>query len=52
MSEYQYYEFLALDHPLNRKQMADVRKWSTRAEITPTSFTNHYEWGLDRFMGR
>lgn len=45
MSEYQYYEFLALDHPLTRQQMAQVRKWSSRAEITPTRFTNHYEWG-------
>ena len=45
MSEYQYYEFLALDRPLTRKEMAALRDISSRAEITPTSFTNHYEWG-------
>jgi len=45
MSEYQYYEFRAVDRPLNSKEMAELRSLSTRAEITPTSFTNSYEWG-------
>jgi hypothetical protein len=45
MSEYQYYEFLALDRPLTREEMAALRSISSRAVITPTSFTNHYEWG-------
>lgn len=45
MSEYQYYEFRALDRPLSREQMAELRQLSTRAEITPTSFTNEYHWG-------
>lgn len=45
MSEYQYYEFAAIDQPLTRKEMAELRAVSTRATITPTSFTNHYEWG-------
>lgn len=45
MSEYQYYEFLAIDAPLDAKQMAALRALSTRAEITSTSFTNEYHWG-------
>jgi hypothetical protein len=45
MSEYQYYEFRAIDRPLDRKQMNELRALSTRAEITPTSFTNTYHWG-------
>ncbi|WP_049621307.1 hypothetical protein [Frateuria defendens] len=45
MSEYQYYEFAAIDRPLTRTEMAELRAVSTRAVITPTRFTNHYEWG-------
>src|SRR3954468_3238593 len=45
MSEYQYYEFRAIDRPLDRKEMDELRALSTRAEITPTSFTNTYHWG-------
>jgi hypothetical protein len=45
MSEYQYFEFAAVDEPLNEKQMAELRAISTRAEVTPTSFTNEYHWG-------
>jgi len=45
MSEYQYYEFAAIDRPLTRAEMAQLRAVSTRADITPSSFTNHYEWG-------
>ena len=45
MSEYQYYDFRALDRPLTRNEMAALRSISTRAAITATSFTNHYEWG-------
>lgn len=45
MSEYQYYEFLAVDQPLNERQQAEVRALSTRARITATSFTNEYHWG-------
>ncbi|MGW0517128.1 hypothetical protein [Crossiella sp. NPDC003009] len=48
MSEYQYYEFLALDQPLTEEQMIELRSLSTRAEITPTSFTNSYQWGSFR----
>ena len=45
MSEYQYYEFLALDRPLTAKQRAELRSISSRAEITATRFTNEYQWG-------
>ena len=45
MSEYQYYEFLAIDRPLSSKEMGELRRLSTRADITPTSFTNEYHWG-------
>lgn len=45
MSEYQYYEFAAIDRPLTRAEMARLRAVSTRAEITPSGFVNHYEWG-------
>jgi hypothetical protein len=45
MSEYQYYEFRAVDRPLTKQEMGALRAISTRAEITPTSFVNTYEWG-------
>jgi hypothetical protein len=45
MSEYQYYEFLAVDRPLTTTEQAEVRQLSTRARITATSFTNEYHWG-------
>ncbi|MBP2371870.1 hypothetical protein [Pseudonocardia parietis] len=45
MSEYQYYEFAALDRPLNQPQLQTLRALSTRAHITPTSFVNTYQWG-------
>jgi hypothetical protein len=45
MGEYQYYEFLAVDRPLTAAEQAEVRKLSTRARITATSFTNEYHWG-------
>lgn len=45
MSEYQYYEFAALERSLSHTEMAELRAVSTRAVITPVSFVNHYEWG-------
>lgn len=45
MSEYQYYEFQAIDHPLTQSQMRELRGYSTRATITPTRFVNEYHWG-------
>jgi hypothetical protein len=45
LSEYQYYEFLAVDRPLDEQAQAEVRSLSTRARITATSFVNEYHWG-------
>lgn len=45
MSEYQYYEFQAVDRPLTRREMGELRACSSRATITATRFVNHYEWG-------
>lgn len=45
MSEYQYFEFAAIDRPLTDGEMAALRAVSTRAVITPSGFVNHYEWG-------
>jgi len=44
MSEYQYYEFQALDQPLDERAQRALRAISSRATITPTSFTNTYSW--------
>jgi hypothetical protein len=49
MSEYQYYEFQAIDRPLTGKEMGELRSFSSRARITPTSFINDYAW--DSFRG-
>jgi hypothetical protein len=45
MSEYQYYEFQAIDRPLSEADRQALRDISSRARITATSFTNSYEWG-------
>lgn len=45
MSEYQYYEFQAVDRPLSREEMAKLRTLSTRAQISPNRFVNEYQWG-------
>jgi hypothetical protein len=45
MSEYQYYEFQAIDRPLTREEMAELRTFSSRARITSNRFTNEYHWG-------
>ncbi len=45
MSEYQYYEFLALDRPLADSEYREVRALSTRAQITRSRFVNEYQWG-------
>ena len=45
MSEYQYYEFKAVDRRLSETDREALRDLSTRARITATSFTNSYEWG-------
>jgi hypothetical protein len=45
MSEYQYYEFRAIDRPLSEREMETLGELSSRGEITPTSFTNTYNYG-------
>jgi hypothetical protein len=45
MSEYQYYEFRAVDRTLTEAEQKQLRAVSSRADITKRSFTNHYEWG-------
>ena len=45
MSEYQYYEFQAIDRPLGEADRQALRALSMRARITATSFANSYEWG-------
>lgn len=45
MSEYQYYEFLAIDRPLSAADVRWLRGITSRAEITATRLTNTYQWG-------
>ena len=45
MSEYQYYEFSAVDRPLSPREQTELRRYSSRARITPGGFVNEYHWG-------
>jgi hypothetical protein len=45
VSEYQYIAFRAIDGPVDKKNLAYMRRQSSRAEITPWSFTNEYHFG-------
>ena len=45
MSEYQSYEFRAIDQPLDPDVQAKLRRISSRGEVTPSSFSNEYNWG-------
>ena len=45
MSEYQYYEFQAIDRPLDARELSAVRSRSSRATISSTRFVNSYNWG-------
>ena len=45
MSEYQYYEFLAVDRSLTDEERAALRTITTRATITPWRLQNVYHWG-------
>ena len=45
MSEYQYYEFQAIDRPLTDEEQKTLRGYSGRARITPTRFVNSYSYG-------
>ena len=46
MSEYQYYEFQTVGRLLSDKEMKELRAYSTRAEITRSSFINEYMYGV------
>jgi hypothetical protein len=45
MSEYQYYDFLAIDKPLTKQQQKKLREISTRATITSHRMSNEYHYG-------
>jgi hypothetical protein len=45
MSEYQYYEFLAVDRPLDAAAQEKLRAVSSRARISASSFVNSYDFG-------
>ena len=45
MSEFQYYEFVAIDNPLTHAVQKKLRAITSRAIITPTRLINTYEFG-------
>lgn len=45
MSEYQHYEFQAVDRCLTEKETKELRRFSSRADITAYNFINEYSWG-------
>jgi hypothetical protein len=45
MSEYQFVHFLAIDRPLDERQLGFMEQQSSRAEITPLEFANEYQFG-------
>jgi hypothetical protein len=45
VSEYQYYEFAAIDRPLGAAEREQLRAISSRARITATGFVNTYNFG-------
>jgi len=45
MSEFQFYEFVAIDRPLSLNERKRLRAITTRATITSTRLVNTYEWG-------
>jgi len=46
MSEYQHYEWLAIDRPLTKDQLREVNALSSHMEmVTPTQALVTYEWG-------
>jgi hypothetical protein len=45
VSEYQYYEFQAIDRPLAEDELQQVRALSSRARISATHFVNEYHYG-------
>jgi hypothetical protein len=45
MSEYQYYEFQAIDRPLTPKEQAEIKELSSRVKLTPTQAIFLYNYG-------
>lgn len=45
MSEFQYYDFVAIDRPLSPSVRKRLRAITSRATITSTRLVNTYEWG-------
>lgn len=45
VSEYQYYEFQAIDRPLTDGEQGTLRRYSSRATITSRRFVVDYSWG-------
>lgn len=45
MSEYQYYEFQAIDRPLTAKEQAEIGKLSSRVQLTPHRAVFLYNYG-------
>lgn len=45
MSEYQYYEFQAIDRPLTKKEQDEIRKLSSRVQLTPNQAIFLYHYG-------
>lgn len=45
MSEYQYYEFQALDHPMTSEARADMKRLSSRVQLTASSASFVYHYG-------
>ena len=45
MSEHQYVAFRAIDGPVTKENLEYMRAQSSRAEITPWSFDNEYQYG-------
>ena len=45
MSEYQYYEFQAINRPLTEEQQTYMRSLSSRVELTPTRAVFTYSYG-------
>jgi hypothetical protein len=45
MSEYRYYEFRAIERPLTNRQVGELHRYFSCADITATSFSVTYNWG-------
>jgi hypothetical protein len=45
MSKYQYYEFQAIDRPLTKNEQDEIRKLSSRVQLTPNQAIFLYNYG-------